>query len=114
MKEHGFSIRGLAKLLGVAKSTVQKWRRAQHPLTPYSHFCLKNLVTALTYRVEKQVLLDILQYQRLPDPVKLAESCETPPKVVAKALQNLVNEGVLRASTKTIKPQPKRETHIGA
>lgn len=112
MKDHGFSIRGLAKLLGVDKTTVQRWRNATSPLTPYSAFCLNNLVTALTYKVEKRVLLDILQHSFLPDQEKLAETCKATPKIVAKALQNLVDEGVLKASVKTCKPEPKRAASV--
>lgn len=113
MKDHGFAIRPFAQLLGVAKTTVSRWRNDTHPMTPYSGFCLHNLVTALTYKIEKTVLLDILQHQRFPDPEKLAERCEAPPAVVAKALQNLVNEGILKASTKTCKPEPKRGAQKG-
>ena len=112
MKDHGFAIRPFARLLGVDKTTVQRWRNANSPLTPYSAFCLHNLVTALTYKIEKVVLLDILQNSRLPDQEKLAETCRAPPKIVAKALQNLVDEGVLKASIRTCKPEPVRGARV--
>jgi transcriptional regulator with XRE-family HTH domain len=45
MATHGYSVRRLAKALGVESSTVHRWRTGDHDIPPYLALALTQLTT---------------------------------------------------------------------